>query len=253
MLWLPAEDLPSQLSYWPDPTFSEHVLWLEFRFCPFLGSGWEKSNLMKSFPFIHFHDFFQMVQKSIRGPVFISGLFFICLIHITLSFYCIHSDTANDDMCMYVSRLGAAVCVDDNQCWITREIFSSKFQTKLLYPFSGKSVFCCVCRIKADDIMMAFNIFLLLGDWISSSIASDRSPPVLKYWAIWLGLEPISPYSPKKFSQDFHIRNNFIENMDFFLQKQFSQILGFGQPCCGSVLIWNLKVDICNLHANNVL
>lgn len=106
--------------------------------------------------------FFQMVQKSIRGPVFISGLFFIGLIHITLSFHSILTDTVNDDMRMDVSRLVATVCVSDNQCLITWKIFLGKFQTKFLRPFPGKSAFCCVCRIKADDIMMAFNIFLLL-------------------------------------------------------------------------------------------
>ena len=106
--------------------------------------------------------FFQMVQKSIRGPVFISGLFFIWLTHITLSFRSILTDAVNDDMRMDVTGLVATVCMSDNQCLITREIFLDKFQTKLLRPFPGKSAFCCVCRIKADNIMMAFNIFFLL-------------------------------------------------------------------------------------------
>lgn len=135
----------------------------EFSLCYFLRSGREQINLMKALPFTHFHNFFfQMVQKSIRGPVFISGLFFIWLIHVTLSFYCILTDTVNDDMRMDVSGLVATICVGDNQCLITWKIFSGKFLTKLLRPFPGKSAICCVCRIKADDIMMAFNIFLLL-------------------------------------------------------------------------------------------
>ena len=118
---------------------------------------------METFSFTHCHDFFfQMVQKSICGPVFISGLFFIWLIHITLSFHSILTNAVNDDMRMDVAGLVATVCMGDNQYLITWKIFSGKFQTKLLRPFPGKSAFSCVCRIKADDIMMAFDIFPLL-------------------------------------------------------------------------------------------
>ena len=118
---------------------------------------------MKALPFTHFHDFFfQMVQKSIRGSVFISGLFFIWLIHIILSFDCVLTNAVDNNMCVDITGVVATVCMGDNQCLVTWKIFSGKFQTKLLCPFPGKSDFCCVCRIKADDIMMAFNIFLLL-------------------------------------------------------------------------------------------
>ena len=96
-----------------------------------------------------------MFQKSFRGSVFISCYFFVGLIHITLSFHSILTDTVNDDMRMDVSGLVATVCVGDNQCLITWKIFSSKFQTKFLRPFLGKSAFCYICRIKAEDIMMA--------------------------------------------------------------------------------------------------
>src|SRR5699024_6063193 len=55
----------------------------ELSLCYFLWSGREKVDLMKALPFTHFHNFFfQMVQKSIRGSEFISGLFFMWFIHI---------------------------------------------------------------------------------------------------------------------------------------------------------------------------
>jgi len=63
-----------------------------------------------------------------------------------------------------VSGCIVTVRVCHNQCLITGEYFFHKFQTKCLCLFSGKITFRCICRIKADDVMMTFDLgrFLIL-------------------------------------------------------------------------------------------
>lgn len=80
------------------------------------------------------------------------------LVHVVLSFNRIFADTVNDDMGMNVTGAIVSVRMSDYQCLIAGKVFPGKFQTKSLGLFSGKSTFCCICRVKTDDVMVAFDI-----------------------------------------------------------------------------------------------
>ena len=54
------------------------------------------------------------------------------------------------------------VCVCHNQCLIAGKYFFRKFQTKCLCLFPGQSTFRPICRIKADDVMVAFDLGTVL-------------------------------------------------------------------------------------------
>ena len=80
------------------------------------------------------------------------------LVHVVLSFNRIFADTINDNMGMNVTGAIVSICMSDYQCLIAGKVFPGKFQTQSLSLFSGKSTICCICGIKTDDVMVAFDI-----------------------------------------------------------------------------------------------
>lgn len=116
----------------------------------------------------------------------ITGLLFIRLIHVILSFDRVLADAVDDDMRMDISGVVAAVCVGDNHCLIAGEILPGKVQTKLLRPFPGEPALGHICRVEADDVVMAFQftlltVFLKLLIWHSiSKVSGLQLSPSLK-------------------------------------------------------------------------
>ena len=88
----------------------------------------------------------------------ITGFLLMRLVHVVLSFNRIFADTVDDDMGMNITGDIVSIRMSDYQCLIAGKVFAGKFQTKSLGFFAVKSTFCCICRIKTDDVMMAFDI-----------------------------------------------------------------------------------------------
>ena len=95
------------------------------------------------------------------------------LVHVVLSFNRIFADTVDDDMGMNITGAIVSIRMSDYQCLIAGKVFAGKFQTKSLGFFAVKSTFCCICRIKTDDVMMAFDIssFLIFVKKLISLLA----------------------------------------------------------------------------------
>ena len=81
------------------------------------------------------------------------------LLHIGRAFHLSRSDAANHDVDVDVSRtvVPIRVSVDDGR--VTGEVFFAEFQAKCLCLFHGQAVVGCISGVKADDILMALNIF----------------------------------------------------------------------------------------------
>ena len=118
---------------------------------------------MEPFPFTHFHDFFfEMLQKLICRSMLSSCLVVTGLSHVVLTGCIIFSNTVDHNMGMDISGMITSVCVSNNESLISRKYFPGQFHRKFLHSLSGKAAFHRILRIEADDIMMAFDIFLIL-------------------------------------------------------------------------------------------
>ena len=60
---------------------------------------------------------------------------------------------------MDVSRMVVPIGVSADDGGMTGEVFFAEFQAKCLCLFHGQAVVGCISGVKADDILMALNIF----------------------------------------------------------------------------------------------
>ena len=150
----------------------------------------------------------------------ITGLLFIRLVHVILSFDRVLADAVDDDMRMDISGVVAAVCVGDNHCLIAGEILPGKVQTKLLRPFPGEPALGHICRVEADDVVMAFQ-FTLLTVFLKLLICS----PAFNIESIRITVEPIfKEFFPKDVLPQF-----ITEDLSCFFIMLEQQIIHCGR------------------------
>ena len=136
-----------------------HILFLrDFSF-----SRSKKIYLMKSFLLATIHDsFLKSVHEFISGTMLVTGGFLMWFIHIWLPFHCSLPHTVYDDVGMDISGLIVAIGVSNYQCLISGKHLLCKFQTDCLCSLSGKTVFCNIGWIVADNVVVTFDIFTFL-------------------------------------------------------------------------------------------
>ena len=126
--------------------------------------SWNKKiYLVKSFLLTPFHDcFLECVHEFIGGTMLVTGSFLMWLIHIRLPFHCSLPHTVYDDVGMDISGLIVTVSMSNHQCLISRKHLLCKFQTDCLCYWSGKSIFCNIGWIVADNVVVTFDICTFL-------------------------------------------------------------------------------------------
>ena len=136
-----------------------HILFLsDFSF-----SRSKKIYLVKSFLLAPIHDsFLKSVHEFISGTMLVTGGFLMWFIHIRLPFHCSLPHTVDDDVGMDISGLIVTIGMSNHQCLISGKHLLCKFQTDCLCPLSGKSVFCNIGWIVADNVVVTFDIFTFL-------------------------------------------------------------------------------------------
>ena len=83
------------------------------------------------------------------------------LLHIGLALHFSCSDAADHNVDMDVSRMVVPIRVSADDGRMTGEVFFAEFQAKCLCLFHGQAVVGCISWVKADDILVAFNITML--------------------------------------------------------------------------------------------
>ena len=127
------------------------------------GSKDGKSHLVKSFLLAPIHDgFLKSVHEFISGSMLVTGGFFMWFIHIRLPFHCRFSHTVYYDMGMDISGFIVTIGMSNHQCLISRKHLLCKFQTDCLCSLAGKSIFCNIGWIVADNVVVTFDIFTFL-------------------------------------------------------------------------------------------
>ena len=136
-----------------------HILFLsDFSF-----SRSKKIYLVKSFLLAPIHDsFLKSVHEFISGTMLVTGSFLMWFIHIRLPFHCSHPHTVYDDVGMNISRFIVSIGMSNHQSLISGKHLLRKFQTDCLCSLSGKSVFCNISWIVADNVVVTFDIFTFL-------------------------------------------------------------------------------------------
>ena len=71
------------------------------------------------------------------------------------------SDAANHDVDVDISRMVMPIRVSADDGRMTGEVFFAEFQAKCLCLFHGQPVVGCISWVKADDILVAFDITML--------------------------------------------------------------------------------------------
>ena len=61
-------------------------------------------------------------------------------------------------MGMHISRFIVTIGMRDNQCLVSWKHLFRKFHTDGLCSFPGKTIFCHISRIVADDVVMTFDV-----------------------------------------------------------------------------------------------
>ena len=153
------DNFPIDLIYCLLAVFLCHILFLsDFSF-----SRSKKIYLVKSFLLATIHDsFLKSVHEFIRGTMLVSGNFFMWFIHIRLPFHCSLPHTVDDDVSMDISGFIVAIGVSNYQCLISGKHLLCKFQTDCLCSLTGKSIFCNIGWIVADNVVVTFDIFTFL-------------------------------------------------------------------------------------------
>ena len=83
------------------------------------------------------------------------------LLHIGLALHLSCSDAANHDVDVNVSRMVVPIRVGADDGRMTGEVFFAEFQAKCLCLFHGQAVVGCISWVKADDILVTFDITML--------------------------------------------------------------------------------------------
>ena len=122
----------------------------------------EQVDLVQSSTLAQLHDLDTQVPHGLGCAGVLHALAPITgLLHIGLAFHFPCSDAAKHDVDMDVSRMVVPIGVSADDSGMTGEVFFAEFQAKRLCLFHGQAVVGCISWVKADDILVAFNITML--------------------------------------------------------------------------------------------
>lgn len=114
---------------------------------------------MQIFAMAYIHDRLLQVNEIIFCKVvFVPGTGIAGSLHKILPFHIIFPQTVDDNMHMNVaaSIMPIHMCTDESL--VSGEVLLSIFYTKLLRPFPGQSPVYGILWIKADDVVVGFNL-----------------------------------------------------------------------------------------------
>ena len=110
----------------------------------------------------HFHDCDTQVPHGLGCAGMLHALAPVAgLLHIGLAFHFSCSDAADHDVDVDVSRMVVPIRVSADDGRMTGEVFFAEFQAKCLCLFHGQAVVGCISWVKADDILVTFDITML--------------------------------------------------------------------------------------------
>ena len=136
-----------------------HILFLS----DFFLSRSKKIYLVKPFLLAPIHDgFLKSVHEFVSGTMLVTGGFLMWFIHIKLPFHCSLPHTIDNDVSMDISGFIVAIGMSNHQSLISGKHLLCKIQTDCLCSFTGKSVFCNIGWIVADNVVVTFDIFTFL-------------------------------------------------------------------------------------------
>jgi len=122
----------------------------------------EQVDLVQSGTLAQFHDLDTQVPHGLGSAGVLHALAPITgLLHIGFALHFSHSDAADHDVDMDVSRMVVPIRVSADDGGMTGEIFRTKLQAKCLCLFHGQAVVGCISGVKADDILVTFDITML--------------------------------------------------------------------------------------------
>ena len=122
----------------------------------------EQVDLVQSGTLAQFHDLDTQVPHGLGCAGVLHTLAPVAgLLHIGLAFHLACSDAADYDVDVNVSRMVVPIRVSADDGRVTGEVFFAEFQAKCLCLFHGQPVVGCISWVKADDILVAFDITML--------------------------------------------------------------------------------------------
>jgi len=119
----------------------------------------EQVDLVQSGTLAQFHDLNTRVPHGLGSAGMLHTLTPVAgLLHIGLAFHFSRSDAADHDVDMDVSRMVMPIRVGADDGRMTGKVLFTKVQTEGLCPFHGQAVVGCISGVKAEDILVAFDI-----------------------------------------------------------------------------------------------
>ena len=110
--------------------------------------------------FAHFHDCDTQVPHGLGCAGVLHALTPVTrLLHIWLAFHFSCSDAADHDVDVDISRMVVPIRVSADDGGMTGKVFFAELQTEGLRFLHGQAVFNCIPWVKADDILVALDIF----------------------------------------------------------------------------------------------
>ena len=131
-------------------------------FADMLFQAVEQVDLVQSSTFAQLHDLDTEMPHGLGCAGMLHALAPVAgLLHIGLAFHFPCSDAADYDVDVNVSRMVVPIRVSADDGGMTGEVFFAEFQAKCLCLFHGQPVVGCISWVKADDILVAFDITML--------------------------------------------------------------------------------------------
>ena len=116
----------------------------------------------RSSTFAQLHDLDTEVPHGLGGAGVLHALAPIAgLLHIGRALHFSCSDAADHDVDVDVSRMVVPIRVSADDGGMTGEIFLAELQAKGLRPLHGQAVVGYISWVKADDILVTFDITML--------------------------------------------------------------------------------------------
>ena len=122
----------------------------------------EQVDLVQTSTLTHLHDLNTQVPHGLGCAGVLHTLTPVAgFLHIGLAFHLSCSDAADYDVDMDISRMVVPIRVSADDGGMTGKVFFAEFQVKGLCLFHGQAVVGCISWVKADDILVAFDITML--------------------------------------------------------------------------------------------
>jgi len=120
----------------------------------------EQVNLVQSGTLTQLHDLNTQVPHGLGGAGMLHALAPVAgLLHIGFALHFSCSDAADHDVDVDISRMVVPIRVSADDGGMTGKVFFAELQTEGLRFLHGQAVFNCIPWVKADDILVALDIF----------------------------------------------------------------------------------------------